>query len=96
MLFFTGNLLYRGSLCGSFVSQGFVIGFRNILIGVRLTRNGLCGVSYTGDILLCYQTRTGISLYLYVVIYRGTLYLRISQQILPRGLNRGLDVSFIS
>ena len=32
--FFTGNLLYRGSLSGSFVSQRFVLpGFRNI--GVR-------------------------------------------------------------
>ena len=31
---------------------------------------------------------TGISLYLYAVIHRGTLYLRISQQILPTGLNR--------
>ena len=30
-LLFTGNFLYRGSSCGSFVSQGFVLpGFRNI------------------------------------------------------------------
>ena len=51
--FFTGNLLYGGSLCGSFVSQGFVIGFRNTV--VRETRNGLSGVSCTGDIFLCYK-----------------------------------------
>ena len=34
------------------------------------------------------------SLYLYFVIYRGTLYLRISQQILPRGVNRVFSLTW--
>ena len=68
-------------------------GFRNM--GVRQTRNGLYGVSYTGDILLCQGARcTGISLYLYVVIHKGTLYLRISQQILPREVNRVFSLTW--
>ena len=37
---------------------------------------------------------TGISLYLYVVIHEGTLYLRISQQILPRGVNRVFSLTW--
>ena len=124
--FFTGNLLYRGSLCGSFVSQGFVLpGFRNIYRGSLRQEMGYTGLvipgiqprsqsssaisDVTSPVKLVGKIRIartglgtrlpGISCYvkahslyrnfdilvsLMTAIYRGTLYLRISQQILPR------------
>ena len=54
--FFTENLLYRGSLCGSFVSQALVIpGFRNSdrgSLGQEMGYARLVITSYTGDIIL--------------------------------------------